>query len=208
VKQARRISRTALVVSTVFAIALITWSAYAFTFTTQEQTTLFSVYPESEKIEINLQPSQTYNYTITLKTLGFTEGTGYSIGKNNVTVIVPTSRDTIDQWTRYFSDTVLQVNGSYSILITINNPNNQILNQGREDGQSSPQVSLPLNFEFIESGNYTVFVENSEEKFDGTLIPQGSQVTYRKPLFDYGIIGIIILLLYPVLLFLSRKLKA
>jgi hypothetical protein len=64
-----------------------------------------------------------------------------------------------------------------------------------------------LDFEFAEPGDYTLQFENLGGELDGTLIPQGNQVTYRRSLFNYGIVGIIVLVLYPILLFLSRKLK-
>jgi hypothetical protein len=67
VKRARRISKTALIFSTIFAVALLTWTAYALTLTTQQQTTLFATNQESEKVPIVLQPNQEHNYTISLK---------------------------------------------------------------------------------------------------------------------------------------------
>jgi len=206
VKRARRISKTAIIFSTIFAIALLTWNVYALTFTTQQQTTLFGINQEFEKVPIILQPNQKGNYTISLKTIDSETGTGYSINKDTTTVFVSPSTNTATEWTRRFSDTKFQLNGTWDIIITIYNCDSKILDQRRESGDILSIVSVGLNFELTEPGNYTLQFENLEGEFSGTLVPQGTQVTYRKPLFDYGIVGIIVLMLYPILLFLSRKL--
>jgi hypothetical protein len=205
VKHARRISKTALIFSTIFAIALLTWTVYALTFTTQQQTMLFATNQEFEKVPIVLLPNQKQNYTISLESTDL-GGTGYSIGTDTASIFFSPSTDTATEWNRRFSDTLFQLSGTWDITITVYGCDGQILDQRREGGNISSPVILTLNFEFTEPGDYTLQFENLGGEFTGTLIPQGNQVTYRKPLFNYGITGIIVLMLYPFLLFLSRKL--
>jgi hypothetical protein len=152
VKHARRISKTAIIFSTIFAIALLTWNVYALTFTTQQQTTLFETTQEFEKVPIILQPNQKSNYTISLKTIDSATGTGYSINNDTTTVFVSPSTNTATEWTKRYSDTKLQLNGTWDVTITIYNYDGKIVDQRRESGDSSI-VSVVLNFELTEPGN-------------------------------------------------------
>ena len=154
-----------------------------------------------------MHPDQTFKYTINLITANDDGGEGFTIGKNSTSVFVLPSTDSATEWTRRFSDTLLEPNlrrGTFDLSVTVYGVDDQILDQSRYAGYLSFQTET-LNFEFKETGGYSIQILNLGGEFGGALVPQGGQVTYRKPLYYYGVAGIIILLLYPILLIFSLK---
>ncbi len=206
-KRRRRTSKTALVFSVLFAVALIIMTIYLLTYTTQNQGILFEVHQEGENLPMIVQPNQQFNYTFSIGLTAFGDTIGYSIGPDKTMISIPKPTNDIVQWTRYFSETRLIVNGTYAINVAVYDPSNRIVVDHREDGDiSSPQIILP-SFEFSEFGDYTLRVNNLREgNFNATLVPYGVYVRYLRPLFQYGIFGVIILVLYPIFLFLSWNL--
>ncbi len=202
-KRAKRVSRLALVFSAIFAIALLTASVYALTFTTQDQGTLFKANQEIEMIPVRIEPDQAFNYNTTLNQLSFGSGYGSSIGQQQTLVWITQRRNDFSEWTRYFSNTQLRVNGNYAISISVYNPEGNTVSQRREDGIIDVAY-VSLDFKFSTLGNYRLHIENlRSEKFNATIIPSGTYIVYEKPLFNYGIAGLIVLIIYPVLFILS-----
>ncbi len=220
IKRTRRISRLALVFSVIFAVCLLTVSIHALTYTTQNERVLFStptnsVYPKL----VNLQPGDQYKYSISLNTLSLNTlkfvkeyAPIYSVvGQYKTVVEVPPPNNSITRWTRYFSKTALWLapnDTTVKLYVTVYSPNDKITLQYRIDTlYTGPSNSLQ-SFEFIDFGTYTLQFENlGDDPVAAVLIPSGSYKIYEKPLFNYGIAGFIILLLYPVLFFLSWNWK-
>ena len=201
VKQARRVSKTAVIFSVIFAIALLTSTVYALTFTTQQQDILFG----GTQISVNLQPNQTYTYTITLKTLSFISGHGSAIGNNNMEVMVSPPKTAVNEWTQLVSNTELLLSGTFDIFITVYDPDQNELYHSRHAGNAAGKFSLNLGFEFTKSGNYSIQIENLGEACSETLIPQGNQITYQRPFFNYGIAGAAVLFIYPLMLLIVKR---
>ncbi len=207
-KRKRRISKTTIVFSVLFAVSLLIATVYALTYTTQDQNVLFEVSRETENVSMVLQPNQQFDYGFSFS-LGSLGGTiGYSINHNKTDIMVPQPTNNIVRWTRYFSDTRLVLKGTYSVYITVYDASGKIVIQQREDGDISSPQTIPIGFEFSEFGNYTLRIENlGAEDFTATLTPHGLYINYSRPLFNYGIIGVVILVLYPILLFVSWNLS-
>jgi len=201
-KRTKRINKLAVIFSVIFAVALLTATVYALTFTTQEQIDLFKADQETEGIPIRIQLGQAFSYNITINQV-IGSYYGYSIRQQQTSVDIPQTRNDVYKWTRCFSDTLLQCNGTFDILIAIYDPYGNTVNSWREGGITI-STDIPLSFEFIKFGTYTLQIENlSGEEFKSVLVPQGIYIVYERPLFNYGIVGLIILLLYPVLFVLS-----
>jgi DNA-binding transcriptional ArsR family regulator len=205
-KRTKRISRLAIFFSIVFATALLTATAYAVTFTTQDQISLFKPNQETETVPVRIAPGQIFSYNITLRQLSTGSGIGYSIGQQETLVNVSQTRNDFSKWIRYFSNTELRLNGTYDISIGIFDPNGNVLADRRESGVISSLLDIPLNFEFVKVGTYRLTVENLRgEEFNAAIVPMGNYVIYEKPLFSYGIAGVVILGVYPVLFVLAWK---
>lgn len=102
-KRTRRISQLAVAFSVVFAIALLTATVYAITFTTQDQRSLFKPNQETEIIPVRIAPNQTFSYNITFNQLKTDSGYGYSIGHQEILVHILQTR-------------TMLLNGQYTFL--------------------------------------------------------------------------------------------
>lgn len=210
-KRIRRTSKTAIIFSAIFAVCLLTAAIYALTYTIHDEHVLFTpptntVFPKS----INLQPSDQYNYSISLHTLSITEdATSYSIGEHETVVKVPPPTNSIAQWKRYFSNTALWLapnDTTVAVYVTVYDPNDKIVTQYRIDTVYTGASNILQGFEFSDFGTYTLQFENlGDAPVTAILMPCGGYTTYEKPLLNYGIGGLIMLLLYPILFFLSWK---
>lgn len=206
-RRRRRISRTAIAFSVLFAVALLLATVYALTYTAHAEFALFQGQLEKEKVPVAIQHDQQFRYRISLILRNESDGSIlYSI-RNDETLIstqLPTSN--IVQRTEYYSDTHLMVNGTYAINITVFDVDGNILFNHREEGVADilSSQSIPIVFDISKLGTYTLQVDNlREEIFNTTLVPRGVMITYSRPLFYYGVVGVIFLLLYPILLSLS-----
>jgi len=205
-KRTERISKLAIVFSAIFAIALLTATVYALMFTTQDHGIFFEPHQETEIVPISIEPSQEFNYKITINQLNPDSEFGYSIGQQENLAYIPQTRNDLSRWIRYSSSTELRLNGTYDISIRIYDPEGNTIGYRDESGMISSPQNIPLVFEFSKLGTYRLNIGNlGEEEFNAVLIPLGTYVVYEKPLFDYGIIGIIILSIYPILFVVSWK---
>ena len=214
-KRIRRTSKTAIMFSAIFAVCLLTAVIYALTYIIQDERVLFDVpqrleYSIFPKL-INLQPGARFNYSISLNTLNsMTEGaTAYSIGLYETVVEVPPPNNSIARWTRYFSKTGLWLapnDTKCSVYVTVYDPNGNIVIQYGMDTLYTGPSNILQGFEFSDFGTYSLQFENlGDDEVSAVLIPCGGYTIYEKPLFNYGIGGLIILLLYPILFFFSWK---
>ena len=218
-KRQRRISKTALIFSVIFAVCLLTATIYALTFTTQEENYLFGeVLSESEKVYISFEPRDQFNYNFSLNPwnngfsipwytgyyggLDYIHG-GYSIGQNETNIFKSPKPDSIIQWTRYFSRTSLFFNGTGSVEVAVHDPNNRTIIYYFFSKQTSEPADVLQEggFEFSTSGTYKLQIAYfGEGSRNAILVPRGLYISYTRPLFGYGIAGLVVLLLYPILL--------
>ena len=206
-KRTRTMSKTAMIFSAVFAVALLTASVYALAYTSQNQAVLFEASPEIENISIRIPPNQVFSYSIALNTDSSNNGYSYSIGQNEASINISPPTNSIVQWTRYFSDTRLQLSGSFSVMVTVYDQNGGIVSQARKNGDISSQINKVVSFEFSKFGTYTLQIMNLKaEAFSATIVPHVTCIEYSKPLFSYGIVSLAILLLYPLLLLINYAL--
>lgn len=218
-KRINRTSKTAIIFSAIFAVCLLTATIYALTYTTEDEgdffdATLFDITSNpiiiSRKMNINVQSGEGVMCFISLNTLNsMGEGTAaYSIGRYDTVFEVPPPNNSIVRWTRYFSKAALWLapNETSSVRVTVYDPNGTIIVQFRRDTVYSGLSPILLDFEFYNFGTYALqFANLGDDEFNAVLIPAGGYTIYEKPLFNYGIGGLIILLLYPILFFLSWK---
>jgi DNA-binding transcriptional ArsR family regulator len=207
-KRSKRISKLAMIFSAIFAIALLTATVYTLTFTTQNQGSLFEPHQELENILFSIGSGQVFSYNMTIDHLDSDSGFGHSITQQETTVYIPQTSNDVTRWIRYFSNTNLELNGTYKVSIEIYSPDGNKIEYMTESGAASPILDVPLNFEFTKLGTYRLLIENlGEDEFNATIIPLGNFIIYEKPLFNYGILGIILLSVYPVLIFVSWNWK-
>lgn len=201
-KRERKISKTTLVFSVIFAVALLAATVYAMTYTTQTSSGLFEANQETERILVSIQPNQIFSYAFTLNAQDFDSGHSYSIGQNETAATIsPVDNSITPQWARYFSYTTLRLNGTYDISINIYDPYGTLVSHRQESGNISSLQNIPIDFEFTTLGTFTLQMANlGLGEFSATLIPQGTYIIYNKPLFNYGAVGLTLLLIYTVLL--------
>jgi len=202
-KRARRVNRLSLVFSAIFAVALLTASVYALTFTTQEQVDLFQSVQGSEMAAVILEPGQTFDYDITGIQLDFGSGYGYSVGQQETLVYTPPTRNDFFEWTKYFSSIEFRPTGKAMFALKIQDQDGIVYNKHAYIGGST-SGSFPLGSETSRFGNYSLQMENlGDDELNATLSPVGGYTVYKRPLFAYGVAGLILLIIYPVLLSLS-----
>lgn len=202
-KRAKRISKLALVFSAIFAIALLTACVYALTFTTQEQIDLFKATQGSEMVPVRIGPYQTFGYNTTFIQSNSGSSCGYSVGQQEILVYTSQTRNDFCEWTEYFSNTEWIFNDTSLFSLKVQDQDGIVFNKKVWFGGSTLK-SFPPNPYSTKFGNYSVQLENlRDEEINAILIPGGAYIVYQKPLFSYGIAGLIVLIIYPVLLILS-----
>ena len=213
-KRIKRTSKTAIIFSLIFAVCLLTAAIYALTFTNQDEQVLFDAKstPLILPRTINLQSGEGFMYSISINSLNFFDegATATSFGRDETEVKVPPPNNSIVKWTRYFSKTALWLapNETSSVYVTIYDPNGKIIAQYKKDTVDLGQANILQGFEFSNFGTYKLHLANlGVDEFNAVLFPGGNYTIYEKPLFNYGIGGLIILLLYPFLFFLSWNWK-
>ena len=207
-KRAKRIGRLSLVFSAIFAIALLTACVYALTFTTQDQVAIFGANPDPNLIQmvpVRIGPHQTFGYNITFIQVDYGSDQAYSIdvGQQQTLVRIPLARNDFCEWRKYFSYTGFGLNGTSSSLKVQDQDGIVLGRRGSINGTISTSFRLGSVYS-PKFGNYSLQIENfGDEEVNATLVPSGGYMFYQKPLFGYGIVGLILLIIYPVLLILS-----
>lgn len=135
--------------------------------------------------------------------------TAYSIGQYETVVKVPPPNNSLSRWTRYFSKAALWLapnDTTVTVYITVYDPNDKIVIRYRMETLYTGPSNILQGFEFSDFGTYTLRFENlGYDDVTAVLIPCGGYTICEKPLFNYGIGGLTILLLHPILFFLSWK---
>jgi hypothetical protein len=213
-KRSKRISKLALVFSAIFAVCLFTAAFYTLTYTIQDERVLFHTPNQASLTKlVNRQHGDQFKYYISIDTLkGMTEDAiSYSIGQYETVVKVPPPNNGITHWTRYFSKPALWLapnDTAVTVYVTVYDPNDEIVIQYKIDTVYTGPSKILEFFEFSDFGTYTLQFENlGDAPVTAVLIPCGGYTIYKKPLSNYGIAGLILLLLYPVLFFISWNWK-
>ncbi len=202
-KRAKRVGRLALVFSVIFAVALLTASVYALTFTTQDQVDLFKAKLESEMIPVRIGPHQTFGYNTTFIQSNSGSTCGYSVGQQEILVYTSQTRNDFCEWTEYFSNTAWIFTNTSSFSLKVQDQDGMVFNKKVWFGGATVNSLLPNPYS-TKFGNYSVQIENlRDEEINAILIPSGAYIVYQKPLFSCGIAGLIVLIIYPILFILS-----
>lgn len=205
-KRAKRISKLALVFSAIFAVALLTASVYALTFTTQDQVAIFGADPDlMQMVPVRIEPHQTFDYNVTFIQVDYGSDRAYSIdvGQQQTLVRTPLARNDLCEWREYFSYSVFELNHT-SFSLKVQGQDGVVLGK-RAWINGTISTWFPIGSVYSPKfGNYSLQIENyGDEEVNATLVPSGGYMFYQRPLFDYGIIGLVLLIIYPVLLILS-----
>lgn len=212
-KRNGRTGKTAIVFSAIFAACLLVASIYALAYVAQGDLVLFippvnSGFPKM----INIKASDQYNYSISFNALdSATDVTFFSYGQNETVINVATPNNSITHWTKYYSNTSLWLASretAQSVDVVLYDPNNRLVPQFRTDKLLLGVRNVMQGFELSDFGTYRLQFKNlGDSDVLATFIPFVGYINYSKPLFNYGVLGLSILFLYPILFFLSWKWK-
>ena len=224
-RRTKRVSRLALVFSAIFTVALLTASVYALTFATLDQRDLFKADRENAMVPVRIGPHQTLRYNITIIQSKSGSDCVCFVDQQKTIVYTPPTRNDFCEWTEYFPNIKLEwtehapnseweqieykpninwtANRTYGFSLTIQD--GVVLNDsfwGCTNGTTFK--SCTLGPENPKLGNYSLQIENlGNEEGNATITLGGTYIVYERQLFGYGIAGVIVLIIYPVLLFWS-----
>ena len=198
-KNRNTVSLTVMIFSVALVIALLTTSVYTLGFTTQSGGDLVSVH----EIPVGIAPSQNFSYDVTLayrSNQTMTEPYGIS-------TMIPDAENTIAKWTEYTLAFDMEINSSYDISLAVHDPDGRIISPVpfREAGDSS---GFPISFGswsyFTKPGTYKIQIENEKTNwFYANMTLHVAYILSQRPLFGYGLAGLIVVLFYPIVLLLS-----
>ena len=193
------VNLTAAIFSVALVIALLATSVYTLGFATQTSGDLVSVHA----IPVGIGPNETFSYDVTLayrSNQTVTEPHGIS-------TTVPDPENTIAKWTEYTLTFDMDINSSYEISLAVHDPDGRTISPipFRMAGDpSGSQISFGSSTYFTKPGTYKIQIEN--EKTNGFYANMTLHVAYtlsQKPLFNYGLAGLIIALSYPIVILSS-----
>lgn len=110
---------------------------------------------------------------------------------------------TVNGWRRYLVRIGLESNTSYSIILMIHDPSNNLISNNTQQGAGGSQIGLPGAY-LDQPGTYQLQIRNAAATgFLSNLSLEIMQEQFERPLFYYGLLGAATALLYPLALGLS-----
>jgi DNA-binding transcriptional ArsR family regulator len=203
VTEPRNIVNTAFkIFSVVLAVALLSISVYAMNLTTQADGELASV----QAIPIVLGANQTFSYPVTL-TYGTLQSSSTASGGFSIETINP--ENSFTAWREYFFRFDFHFNTSCYMMITLYDPSGKVLSDvgplgGPEDVYPGYNFGVGSFATFAAAGTYRIEIQNQKtDLFSANMNLHLKYTSFQRPLFYQGLTGLIIVILYPVIVFSS-----
>jgi DNA-binding transcriptional ArsR family regulator len=188
------------VFSVVLAAILLWSSLYTLAFMTETTSPFVRVPKTDERIPFALAPNQTYEYNITIiygdKGLVSTE-------LNELRIVTNKPSSAIDHWKEYFLRLELELNGTGDISITVRDPASNIISYGQLGGYGAMNIGPDVHF--TQNGSYQVEIKNLQTNLTRASVAFEIMFDeFQRPLFYYGVAGIVTVVLFPVIVLSSR----
>jgi hypothetical protein len=188
-----RVNTVIGIFSIILAVTLLSVSVYAANATTQTYGELVIV-PD---ILVAAAPNQKFVYNVTLS-----YGYQSTISEpNGIRIETPAPEDSAVEWEKYHFQLDFKYNSTMEIVLTILDPSGKILTAAPLGG-SPDNLGLGIPALFTQPGTYNIEIQNQKaEWFYANMTLHVQQNHFQRPLFYYGLAGIVSALLYPVVIF-------
>jgi DNA-binding transcriptional ArsR family regulator len=184
--------------SIILVVTLLLVSIYAISSTTQTYGELVIV-PD---IPVAAAPNQKFVYNVTL-----TYGNQSTISEpNGISIETLAPEESVVEWEKYHFQLDFKYNSTMEIVLTILDPFGRILSVaplGGPQGGSPGNLGLGIPAFFTQLGTYSIEIQNEKaEWFYANMTLHVQQYHFQRPVFYYGLAGIVSAFLYPVMVFL------
>ena len=205
-KSRSRVDVAFKIFSLLLAVALLSMSVYALNLTTQTEGELASV----NAIPIVLGANQNFSYPVSLTNQSsYRESSGFS-----VEIFDP--GNSFAAWTEYFFRFDFRFNTSYYMFIALYDPSGKVLSDigplvGGEDlfspvgfYQRLTNLGVGSFATFTALGTYRIEIQNQKaDLFSANMSLTLKYWSFQRPLFYQGLVALVVVILYPVMVFSS-----
>lgn len=110
--------------------------------------------------------------------------------------------NTMSEWVRYPLLLDFEFNKTYSIAVTVRDPSNYVVNAGPLQGEAG-YFGVGLGAYMSQNGTYQIEIENAQADWlYGNVTLHVRYEVFQRPLFYYGLAGVITTSLYPMIVLL------
>ena len=195
-KSSAKIDTSIKIVATVLVAALLIVSIYSISFTTDRSDPLLTIFPEGF-VSASGRP---FDYNLTLV---YGNAESRISEPNGFLIITHEPSDTVSEWTWYPLMLDLEFNGTLDFFyLRVYGPNNYTASNGPL-GTNAGSMGAGLGY-MTRPGSYIIEIENTNtDLVSGNFSLQVTKEVFQKPLFYYGLAGIIIAFIGPLIILSS-----
>jgi hypothetical protein len=107
--------------------------------------------------------------------------------------------NTMSEWARYPLLLDFEFNKTYSITVTVRDPSNYVINVGPLQGEAG-YFGVGLGVYMSQNGTYQIEIENAQTDWlYGNVTLHVRYEVFQRPLFYYGLAGVVTTSLYPMI---------
>jgi len=196
-RQKNSVNASYTIFSVILAIALLLVSIYSANLTTRVD----QPYVDIPRI-FALAPNQAFEVNLTFT---YRDHEEVVFGSNSVVISTHEPMDTISEWVRYPLLIDFEFNTTNRINVTVREPSDHIVTMSYPQSLGgSKSVGVPLGAYLSQNGTYYIEIENAySDWLYGNLTLHIRREIFERPLFYYGLAGVITASLYPTILSLA-----
>jgi hypothetical protein len=121
---------------------------------------------------------------------------------NGFLIVTHDPTNTINEWVRYPLILDFEFNKTYNIAVTVRDPSNHVVNAGPLQGDGG-NFGVGLGAYMSQNGTYQIEIENANNNWlYGNMTLHIGYEIFQRPLFYYGLAGVITTSLYPMMVIL------
>jgi len=191
-----KVNHTLKIISTILAVSLLIISYCSLTFTTTAQTEVTNW----SNIPLVLAQNQTFTYFVNFSYGERFETLAASYG---IRIVTSDFDNLLNKWTEYYLILDFQINQTYQLNVTILEPSSKAISSALWYGDPS-YFAAGSGAVITRPGNYTVEIRNiSTESLNGKMGIQVLEQLFQRPLFYYGLGGLVALTSYLIIILLA-----
>jgi hypothetical protein len=191
---------TVKVFSVVLAVTLLLISLYSIGLMVRTEGSFVRVPKIDQRLPFTLAPNQTYQYNITM----LYEGMGLvSTEPNGLRIVTQEPVSTFSEWKRYFLRLELKFDQTANVSMTIRDPSWTVISESALGGYGA--MTIGPNAYITQPGTYQVEIRNLHTgRLDGEVAFEIMWEQFTRPLFNYGIIGVVAVSLFPLTVLVTQ----
>jgi hypothetical protein len=121
---------------------------------------------------------------------------------NGFVIMTHEPANSMSEWVRYLLLLDFEFNKTYSITVTVRDPSNYVVNVGPLQGDGG-NFGVGLGAYMSQNGTYQIEIENAQAGWlYGNVTLHVRYEVFQRPLFYYGLAGVITTSLYPMVILL------